>query len=287
MLRLTIAIICLVLLASGCGEAATAPEATDLGASDTTTSPADTPASEADGDGQSPADAALEVTAPPADATPDASAADAPSIDAAPVVDATLPTAPDGDGEPDGGGQDAGADTDLAAQDADGLATDAAPAVFTLSSSAFVDGGEMPEAHVCCLESPALSWSGAPEGTVSYVLIFDDPDVPNIYDHWAVYNISADVTGLDVGASGKNVEGTLPQGAVELDCGSGFTGYLGPCPPAEHTYRWRLWALSDWVYTEPTTFDDLEAAASEVALGMAEMSNTFGPKTPAQGATCN
>ena len=163
---------------------------------------------------------------------------------------------------------------------------DVEEAVFMLMSPDFNDGDEMPEAFVCCQGNPALTWSGAPEGTLSFVLIYDDPDAGN-YDHWAVFNIPASATGIEQGASGKGLSGGLPEGAAELNCGFGFPGYLGPCPPANHTYRWRLWALDTILETPPTDFASLEAAASEASLGMVEMSNTFGPKTAEQQATCN
>lgn len=159
-------------------------------------------------------------------------------------------------------------------------------ALFALASDDFTDGGAMPEAFVCCQGSPSLSWSGVPEGTVSFALIYDDPDAGD-FDHWALYNIPAEVTDLTAGASGKGITGELPEGATELNNGFGFPGYLGSCPPANHTYRWRLWALSGTVDTAPADFAALEVAANALSLGVAEMSQTFGPKTPEQGATCD
>ena len=85
----------------------------------------------------------------------------------------------------------------------------------------------------------------------------------------------------------NTLTGELPEGATELNNGFGFAGYLGSCPPANHTYRWRLWALSGTVDTAPADFAALEVAANALSLGVAEMSQTFGPKTPEQGATCD
>jgi Raf kinase inhibitor-like YbhB/YbcL family protein len=163
---------------------------------------------------------------------------------------------------------------------------DTLEAPFTLASADFTDGGAMPEAFACCQGSPSLSWSGVPEGTVSFALIYDDPDAGD-FDHWAVYNIPADVAEIAAGSSGKGITAALPEGATELNNGFGFPGYLGSCPPTNHTYRWRLWALNGTVDSAPASFAGLEAAASALSLGVAQISQTFGPKTPEQGATCD
>lgn len=92
--------------------------------------------------------------------------------------------------------------------------------------------------------SPALAWSGAPEGTQSFVLMVYDPDAPtgSGWWHWVVYNIPADTTELPAGAG--DGEG-LPGGAVEGRTDFGTTGYGGPCPPegTNHRYVFTLTAL--------------------------------------------
>ena len=61
--------------------------------------------------------------------------------------------------------------------------------------------------------SPALEWSGLPEGTQSLALQVHDPDAPTGagFWHWAIYNIPPSATGLAQGAG--NAPGTLPEGA--------------------------------------------------------------------------
>lgn len=216
---------------------------------------------------------------------PDAN--DAPEVSGEANDDVAIEQSPGDIGDAPEEGPDSGASADES--DVPSPPTDTpedTPAVFTLASFDFEDGGEMPEAFACCLGNPALSWSGAPEGTQSFALIFDDPDAGG-FAHWAVYNIPADVSGLDAGISGKAIEAALPEGASELDNGFGFPGYLGSCPPENHTYRWRLWALSGTLDTAPVTFSALEAQAGALALSLAELTHTFGPKTPEQGATCD
>lgn len=90
--------------------------------------------------------------------------------------------------------------------------------------------------------SPALVWSGAPEGTRSYALTLYDPDAPtgSGFWHWAVYNIPAEVTSLAQGAN------DLPPGAVVLPNEMRAEGYMGAAPPAghgEHRYFFTVSAL--------------------------------------------
>ena len=53
-----------------------------------------------------------------------------------------------------------------------------------LTSPSFEHQGDIPSKFTCDGQdiSPALSWSGAPEGTKSFVLIVDDPDAPDPAD---------------------------------------------------------------------------------------------------------
>ncbi|WP_309573263.1 YbhB/YbcL family Raf kinase inhibitor-like protein [Deinococcus sp.] len=95
--------------------------------------------------------------------------------------------------------------------------------------------------------SPALSWGGAPDGTMSYVLTMYDPDAPtgSGFWHWSVYNIPASVTTLAEGAGSAG--GTLPAGAMQLNNDGGGLGYTGACPPVgdrAHRYVITLYALS-------------------------------------------
>jgi Raf kinase inhibitor-like YbhB/YbcL family protein len=108
---------------------------------------------------------------------------------------------------------------------------------FTLTSPDFTDGAALPDwARGTDAggedRSPALAWSGAPEGTESYVLTVYDPDAPtgSGFWHWSVSDIPASVTSLDAGAG----TGTLPEGATRRRNEFGTDTYLGAAPPAGH-----------------------------------------------------
>jgi hypothetical protein len=114
-----------------------------------------------------------------------------------------------------------------------------------VKSSAFEEGGIIPRKHTCDGEdlSPALSWSGVPEGTKSLALICDDPDAPmGTWVHWVIYGIPADTTGLPEAVSAeKTVLEGMKQGITDFR----RIGYGGPCPPsgAPHRYFFKLYAL--------------------------------------------
>ena len=111
-------------------------------------------------------------------------------------------------------------------------------------------GGALANAHVfngfgCTGEnhSPGLHWSGAPEGTRSFVVEVHDPDAPTGvgWFHWIVADVPATTTSFayDQGATG------VPEGAVQTRTDFGAPGWGGPCPPpgAPHRYVFTVYAL--------------------------------------------
>ena len=143
---------------------------------------------------------------------------------------------------------------------------------FTLSSAAFEHGGDVPRRHTCDGEdvSPALAWSGVPEGTRSLALVVDDPDAPGrTFLHWLAWGLEPEAGGLGEGEAAP-VEGTN-------DFGS--TGYRGPCPPpghGPHRYFFRLHALGAPVDVRAGAGrDELEGAIRAHELGTAELMGTY------------
>lgn len=150
---------------------------------------------------------------------------------------------------------------------------------LTLTSPAFGHQGEIPSRYTCQGEdiSPALVWSGMPDGTKSLVLIVDDPDAPDpaapkmTWVHWLLYNLPADGSGLD-----ENVQ-SLPAGTLEGTNDWKRSGYGGPCPPiGRHRYFFKLYALDTVLpdLGEPRK-DALEAAMQGHILEKTELIGTY------------
>ena len=160
---------------------------------------------------------------------------------------------------------------------------------------AITDRTVIPRAHAFCVEdgkgkskfgenkSPEIKWSGAPNGTKSFVLIANDPHMPSKADnvnkdgrvvskdlpritfyHWVLIDIPAKITHLPTGVEGKGVilkgkkTGKMDHGVRSLNTfGDWFAsnkkmsgeygGYDGPCPPWNdeivHEYYFEVFAL--------------------------------------------
>ena len=167
------------------------------------------------------------------------------------------------------------ADTDAAGTFAVSL-----PAATPAGDHALADrcGWQLDVTYECRNGNPQVAWSDAPAGTVAYALIFDDPDAGN-FEHWAIVNLPASDTGIAASISGEGRGDDLPGDAYELENGFGFTGYLGSCPPEAHVYRWRLWALGEPLEAGLDRFAQVERAAEERALGLAETCHIYGPRS--------
>ena len=92
--------------------------------------------------------------------------------------------------------------------------------------------------------SPALQWSGAPEGTRSFAVTLYDKDAPtgSGFWHYVLFNIPATITRLDAGAMAA---GKVPAGARDGNTDLGKPGFFGPCPPVgrRHNYIYTVHAL--------------------------------------------
>src|ERR1041385_9028591 len=73
------------------------------------------------------------------------------------------------------------------------------PMGFEIFSSGFQREQHIPEKFTCKGPdvSPALRWTGAPQGTQSFAIVMDDPDAPaGTWVHWVAWNIPPSVTEL-------------------------------------------------------------------------------------------
>lgn len=150
---------------------------------------------------------------------------------------------------------------------------------FELKSSAFAPSGMIPRKHTCDGSdlSPALEWTGVPDGTHTLALISDDPDAPmGTWVHWVLYNLPGDESGLPEGISPTE---TIEQGALQGINDFGRIGYGGPCPPPgkPHRYSFRLYALDEKVSLAPgASKRDLMRALENHILGQAELMGKYG-----------
>ena len=114
-----------------------------------------------------------------------------------------------------------------------------------LTSPAFEEGNPIPVKHTGQGDdvSPALQWTGVPDGTKSLALICDDPDAPaGTWVHWVIWSIQPEATGLPEAVPQK---AELKDGSKQGMNDFRQTGYGGPMPPAgkAHRYFFKLYAL--------------------------------------------
>jgi Raf kinase inhibitor-like YbhB/YbcL family protein len=115
----------------------------------------------------------------------------------------------------------------------------------------FPDGGHIPSKYTCAAgqnsPSPAMSWTGAPATTQSYVLIMHDPEgAPQKSSmdvtHWILWNLPASSTSLTASVKPDS----SPDGIAQGKNIRGVNGYQPPCPPpgaTPHHYTFELYAL--------------------------------------------
>jgi Raf kinase inhibitor-like YbhB/YbcL family protein len=162
---------------------------------------------------------------------------------------------------------------------------------FLLIAPDIPQGGVVPDRFVeGNPTSPALRWSGVPEGTQSFALAVTDPDLPAEFNfprsfaHWLVHDIPAHIRELPEGASGSLA---MPGGAHELNSDfvafriPGFgAGWGGPWPPdRQHRYVFTLYALKVPRVAIPADADlsTFGAAVLPAAIDHASFTAVYGP----------
>jgi Raf kinase inhibitor-like YbhB/YbcL family protein len=160
---------------------------------------------------------------------------------------------------------------------------------LTLTTTAFEDGGVIPVKYTSADPkgvSPELKWTNVPAGTVTFALIFHDPDVALqkknldvLHGMW--FNIPGTSTGF---AEGLAAGPSLPDGTVQAKNLRGQNAYMGPGAGAAgpmHHYTWELFALDTKLdLTADATRDDVLKAIDGHILGKAVLVGRF--KRPAQ-----
>jgi Raf kinase inhibitor-like YbhB/YbcL family protein len=144
--------------------------------------------------------------------------------------------------------------------------------MMVLRSSAFEDTQTMPPRYGKKGEnvSPPLSWDKVPQGTKSFALaVVDRHPVARNFVHWLVIDMSADVTSLEEGASGRAL---MPAGSRELKV------YGGPNPPSgSHDYEFSLYALkTDKLdLPEKVSLETFTKAVEQSSLATAKLVGKF------------
>jgi len=152
-------------------------------------------------------------------------------------------------------------------------------ASLKLQSAAFEHDSLIPVRYTCDGEdiSPALSWSGVPDGTKSLALICDDPDAPSgVWVHWILYGIPPGTDSIAEAVPKQNeVLGGIMQGTTSFR----RVGYGGPCPPKgkPHRYFFRLYALDAKLELEAgKTKEELLAAMEGHVVAQGELMGRYG-----------
>ena len=114
---------------------------------------------------------------------------------------------------------------------------------FALTSTGFTEGAPIPPQYACDQKnsSPDLSWTPGPTGTLSYAVVLTDKS--NNLLHWVIWDIPGAATGLPAAVE-NTANPASPAGSKQVKSYDNKTfGYLGPCPPNEHTYEFAVFAL--------------------------------------------
>ncbi|PJE75971.1 YbhB/YbcL family Raf kinase inhibitor-like protein [Candidatus Uhrbacteria bacterium CG10_big_fil_rev_8_21_14_0_10_48_11] len=141
-----------------------------------------------------------------------------------------------------------------------------------ITSDAFSENGLIPSLYTCDGKNinPSLLFSAIPAETKTLALVVDDPDVPKeikpdgVWDHWVVYNMPPNTTGIEANS--------LPIGEVGKNS-SGQATYRGPCPPnGEHRYFFTLLALDAKIEaSSPLSKAEFYTAAEGHIIAKAEL----------------
>ncbi len=115
--------------------------------------------------------------------------------------------------------------------------------------------------------SAPLAWT-AITSAQSYAVVMTDTSINLI--HWVIWDIPSSALSLPEGV--PNV--ALPSSGKQTKSYDGATfGYLGPCPPSTHVYRFELFALDAVTLPQVTTASSraqVKAAITSHQLGAAQ-----------------
>jgi Raf kinase inhibitor-like YbhB/YbcL family protein len=158
--------------------------------------------------------------------------------------------------------------------------------VFSVSSPAWPDGGEVPMKYAFRGENKSpefeFHWSMEPEGLQTYAIIFHDIENSSNKTtvdtlHWSAFNIPGTAKGLpEALGSGDLADGT--RNGPGIAAGRGAPAYFGPGagPGPFHHYVFEFYALDTKLdLPANTTRDDLMKAMDGHVIGKAAYVGRF------------
>jgi Raf kinase inhibitor-like YbhB/YbcL family protein len=152
---------------------------------------------------------------------------------------------------------------------------------LTLTSPDIDQDGAFPIENTCdgADVSPALSWSGGPEGAAGYGIALVDNTEALI--HSVIWDIPASASSVPANIE-KSSEPDDPAGAKQSLAFDGATrGWLGPCPPETHDYTIYLYAVDEHPLPGvdlDTTRAPLVSALESSSIAMAELRASYQPQ---------
>ena len=146
-------------------------------------------------------------------------------------------------------------------------------AKMKITSSAFHDGGTIPEKYTCTGAgvNPPLHFNDVPAQAKSLALILEDPDAPGgTFLHWVIWNIDPKTSDI--------AESSVPRNAMQGKNGFGKVAYGGPCPPSGmHRYYFKAYAL-DVPLRGPSTRTDVQISIQTHVIAEGQLMGKYSKK---------
>ncbi|MGH3648474.1 MAG: YbhB/YbcL family Raf kinase inhibitor-like protein [Micromonosporaceae bacterium] len=150
---------------------------------------------------------------------------------------------------------------------------------FTLTSSAYANGGNIPIKYTCQQDgasgndiSPPLAWGAGSHAAKSYAITFIDAS--NGGKHWVIWDIPASKLSLPEGLGlGYEVPNQSPAKQRSFGSGSKTYQFFGPCPGGNtHRYEFTLYAMN--VTTLPGVSSSSTVSQVETAIMANDIAST-------------
>ena len=164
---------------------------------------------------------------------------------------------------------------------------------MTVSSTEFDHRRRIPREYSCSEDdiSAPITWSAAPEGTVSIAVVMESDQNPGApWSHLVMWNIPADAAGLPADIARTHEAAAVGPAARQGTNDDGNVGWNGPCPPeVRHVwsgggalenpvkkYTFRVFALdSEISLGVEATKDDLLKAIDGHVIAAGELNGKY------------